>query len=481
MGSGLHTPTPSEIPERIVDVCRKLRVAGYEAYLVGGAVRDLLTGKSASDFDVATNATPKEVTAVFGRKRTIPTGEKHGTVTVLLESAATDTSAPHVEVTSYRGEGAYSDGRRPDEVAFVRTIEEDLKRRDFTVNAIAYDPLSDKLVDPYEGRRDLERGLLRAVGEPLERFMEDGLRAMRAVRFCAQHGFALDQATEVAIPKAIAVFRKVSAERIRDELIKILLSEAPSRGLELMRTTGLLQEVIPELLEGVGLHQNRYHKHDVWEHTLAVMDATEPSAAWGPAWLVRAAALFHDIAKPRTAEIKVVPGENPEGPPEHSFYRHEYVGADMVDNIARRLKFSTEERERLKNLVLNHMFWYSAEWTDGTVRRFISRVGKESLDDLFALRAGDVIGRGRGEDPQSELGELRVRIDEQIASQAALKVTDLAIGGGDVMRITGRPPSRLIGDVLKRLLERVLDDASINDAGKLTALVPEIVADLERV
>jgi len=203
------------VPADVVELCRKLRDAGFEAWLVGGAVRDLLRGAPAKDFDVATSAQPADVTKVFGRKRTIPTGEKHGTVTVLTER---DGEKQHVEVTTYRGEGAYSDGRRPDEVVFVRSLDEDLKRRDFTMNAIAYDPLGDALADPYGGQKDLAARLIRAVGDPLERFREDGLRAMRAVRFAAQLQFALDPPTEAAIPKTLEVFRKVSAERIRDEL-----------------------------------------------------------------------------------------------------------------------------------------------------------------------------------------------------------------------------------------------------------------------
>jgi len=451
------------VPDDVVELCQKLRDAGFEAWLVGGAVRDLLRGRPAKDFDVATSAQPAEVTRVFGRKRTIPTGEKHGTVTVLTERAG---QKEHVEVTTYRGEGAYSDGRRPDDVVFVRTLEEDLKRRDFTMNAIAYDPLAAELADPYGGQRDLEARLIRAVGDPLERFAEDGLRAMRAVRFAAQHEFAIDPATERAIPETIDVFKKVSAERVRDELVKILSSRVPSVGLELMRTTGLLAATIPELLEGVGMHQNKHHKHDVWHHTLAAVDATELSG--DPPWLVRFAALLHDVAKPRTAAPKE------DSPTENTFYRHEHVGAAMADDIGRRLKLANHERETIVNLVGNHMFWYTPEWSDGTVRRFISRVGVEHLDGLFALRAGDVRARGQGEEPGVEIDELRARIDAEIQKASALKITDLAVGGADVMEVLGCRPGPIIGEVLRALLERVLDDASLNDRDKLRALIPEV-------
>jgi tRNA nucleotidyltransferase (CCA-adding enzyme) len=456
------------VPDDVVALCHKLREAGWEAWLVGGAVRDLLRGKPAKDFDVATAAAPADVTRVFGRKRTIPTGEKHGTVTVLTERHG---HKDQVEVTTYRGEGAYSDGRRPDAVVFVRTLDEDLKRRDFTMNAIAYDPLDGRLADPYGGQADLAARRIRAVGDPLERFREDGLRAMRAVRFAAQLEFAIDPPTEDAIAEALDVFAKVSAERVRDELLKILCAPKPSVGLELMRTTGLLGRSIPELLEGVGLHQNRHHAYDVWHHILAAVDATRLEG--DPPWLVRFAALMHDVAKPRTAADK------PEAPGEHTFFRHEHVGAAMAEEIARRLKLSTREREVIVNLVSNHMFWYTPEWSDGTVRRFISRVGPEQLPALFALREGDVRARGHGESPAVELDELRARVDEQLRQQSALKITDLAVGGGDVMEVLGTAPGRIIGDVLKRLLERVLDDAALNQRDTLRALIPEAAAEVK--
>jgi tRNA nucleotidyltransferase (CCA-adding enzyme) len=456
------------VPGDVVELCRKLRDAGFEAWVVGGAVRDLLRGAAAKDFDVATSAQPADVTRVFTRKRTIPTGEKHGTVTVLTERGG---EKEHVEVTTYRGEGAYSDGRRPDAVVFVRTLDEDLKRRDFTMNAIAYDPLADTLADPYGGQRDLAARLIRAVGDPLERFLEDGLRAMRAVRFAAQLEFAIDAATERAIPEALEVFRKVSAERVRDELVKILAARRPSVGLELMRTTGLLAATIPELCEGVGVHQNRFHAHDVWQHTLAAVDATELAPAGsGPPWLVRFAALLHDVAKPRTAAPKE------DSPSENTFYRHETVGAEMADQICRRLKLANAERETIVNLVGNHMFWYTPEWTDGTVRRFISRVGVEHVEALFALRAGDVRARGRAEEPGVEIDELRARVKDEIEKASALKITDLAVGGADVMEVLGCPPGPIIGDVLRALLERVLDDAALNQRDTLRALMPDVAA-----
>jgi tRNA nucleotidyltransferase (CCA-adding enzyme) len=474
----LRTIRPDDIPAHIIEACARLGRAGYEAWLVGGAVRDLHAGRAAKDFDIATSATPDQMVAVFGRKRTIPTGEKHGTMTVLVDRP--DGKHEPVEVTTFRGEGAYSDGRRPDSVAFVSDLVEDLRRRDFTMNAIAFDPIADRVADPFGGRVDLEAGIIRAVGTAIDRFREDGLRAMRAVRFAAQLGFRLEAETEAAIPRARDVFRKVSAERVRDELVKILMAPKPSVGLDLMERTGLLADVIPELCEGVGFTQNRHHAHDVWRHTLAAVDETrllsaeEQAATKRPAWIIRAASLFHDVGKPRTAAPK-------EGAPgEHTFYRHDEIGAEMTDAILKRLRFSNDERAHVVHLVRNHMFWYSGEWTDGTVRRFLGRIGPDAVGDLFALREADVRARGRGEDPEIEIGELRARIEKTIAESQALKVGDLAITGADVMRILAIPPGRIVGEVLRALLERVLDDASLNTPERLAALVPEVAASLRR-
>ena len=447
----------AEVPPDVLAVCRRLRDAGHQAHLVGGGVRDMLIGRPPTDFDLATDARPEAVVALFGTTFAIPTGLKHGTVTVLSE-----TRRP-VEVTTFRGEGEYLDGRRPVSVTYVDTLEEDLSRRDFTMNAVAFDPLDVRLSDPFDGQGDLGRKLIRAVGDPLVRFREDGLRPLRAVRQAAQLEFEIDPPTRDAIAQTLDVFRKVSAERIRDELFKMLAARQPSRGLELMRQTGLLGEVIPELLEGVGCTQNRFHKHDVFEHTLSVVDATQSDAVG------RLGALLHDVGKPRARQPR-------EGAPgEFSFFKHEYVGAEMAEAICRRLKLANADRDRVVAMVKNHMFFYMADWSDGTIRRFVRRVGgRDGLADLFALREGDVKGRGFGEDPQEELGELQRRIAVVADADAALKVTDLAIDGKDVMRSLGIAPGREIGVILERLLERVLDDPSLNEREKLEAMLPEL-------
>ena len=458
MSSPLDDLARRQIPADVLAICRRLRAAGHQAHLVGGGIRDMLLGRPPADFDLATDARPEAVLELFGRSFAIPTGLKHGTVTVL-----TDGPRRPVEVTTFRGEGEYFDGRRPSSVTYVDTLVEDLSRRDFTMNAVAFDPIDGRLTDPFDGQGDLVRRLVRAVGEPLVRFREDGLRPMRAIRQAAQLEFEVDPPTLAAIPATLAVFRKVSAERVRDELFKLLGARRPSRGLELMHTTGLLGEVMPELLEGVGCSQNRFHKHDVFGHTLAVVDATigEP--------VVRLGALLHDVGKPRSRQ----PRED--APGEYSFFKHEYVGEAMADAICRRLKLANADRERVIGMVRNHMFFYAPEWSDGTIRRFVRRVGgPDALDALFALREGDVAGRGFGEDPDEELGELRRRIAVVASSDAALKVTDLAIGGQDVMRALGIGPGREIGVLLEHLLERVLDDPGLNERDKLEALLPEL-------
>ncbi len=451
------------VPADVVAVCQRLRQAGHQAHLVGGGVRDLLLGRAPSDFDIATSLPPERVLALFGEGFAIPTGLQHGTVTVLT---GPEGSRRPVEVTTFRGEGAYIDGRHPSSVSYVSSLEEDLSRRDFTMNAVGYDPIDDRVTDPFDGRGDLARRLVRAVGDPVARFREDGLRPMRAVRQATQLGFEIEAATLAAIGQTLDVFVKVSAERVRDELLKLLAAPRPSVGLELMRITGLLGEVMPELLEGVGVTQNRFHKFDVYRHTLAVVDETPGEA------IVRLGALLHDVGKPRARQPR-------EGAPgEFSFFRHEVVGAEMADAICRRLKLSTADRERVVAIVAHHMFFYSPDWTDGSVRRFVQRVGTDTLPALFALRQGDIAGRGFGEDPEGELGELRRRIALVAAEDAALRVTDLAVDGRDVMRILGTGPGRMVGTVLEHLLERVLDDPNLNRKEILEGLVPEIAAAL---
>jgi tRNA nucleotidyltransferase (CCA-adding enzyme) len=452
----------SIVPAQVKAVVAELEKRGFEAYIVGGCVRDLLRGQHGhiKDWDVTTSATPTEVVAAFGPRRTIPTGMQHGTVTVLSGHGDARLS---IEVTTYRGEGAYSDGRRPDSVTFVRSLEEDLARRDFNMNAIALDPHTGALRDPFDGAGDIAARVIRAVGVPLDRFREDGLRCMRAVRFAAQLEFTLDAATYDAIPGALDVFDKVSMERVRDELMKTLGARRPSLGLDPMQRSGLLARAVPELVASVGVSQNRHHAHDVWNHVLATVDACTPDP------VVRLGALLHDVAKPATRAPKE------DEPGEFTFYRHDLVGADMAEAICQRLRLSNKDRELVVAMVKNHMFWYSPEWSDATVRRFIIRVGPEVIPPLFALREADVIGRGRGEDPETELGELRRRIEGVVAAAQALKVSDLAIGGRELIAELGLAPGPILGQILRALLDRVVEDPALNDRERLLELARELL------
>ena len=444
----------TRVPEDVRAICQRLKERGKKAYIVGGCVRDLLLGKSAADWDVTTDAKPKEVAKIF--PRVIPTGVQHGTVTVLMHGK-------HYEVTTFRGEGAYSDGRRPDSVEFVSDIVADLARRDFTVNAIALDPNDGHVIDPYEGRKDLERHVIRAVGVPLERFREDGLRVLRAARFSATLEFELDPETQKAIEPSLDVYRKVSAERVRDEWVKAMKAKRPSRAFDLMRTTGILGITCPEMLEGVGMEQNKWHGFDVWRHGMECLDGCVGDP------ILRIAALLHDVGKPRTRAFS-------DKTKDWTFYEHERIGAEMADPICQRLRFSNDERERIVHLVRNHLFHYTSEWTDATVRRFIKRVGMERLEDLYALNEADVRAKGRDEAPDlNALESLKVHIARVIAQGAAFSTRDLAIGGHDLIRELGLTPGPIIGRTLAALLEEVLADPAKNERDTLLSLAKEFV------
>ncbi|HWE22818.1 MAG TPA: CCA tRNA nucleotidyltransferase [Myxococcales bacterium] len=455
-------PDPRLVPTAVLDVLRTLRGAKKQAWLAGGAVRDLLRialGEKVvppQDFDVATDALPEDVQRLF--PRTAPTGIAHGTVTVLA-------GEHKIEVTTFRGEGPYFDGRRPSSVTFLGDIDGDLARRDFTVNAMAWDPISGELRDPFGGVRDLRCSLLRAVREPLERFREDGLRPLRAVRFACTLRLALDRATERAIPQALDVFAKVAWERIREEFSKLLVrGDPPSRGVRLLRRTGLLARIAPELIEGVGFEQNQFHAYDVFRHTLRAVD-------FAPAQLtVRLAALLHDVGKPRSAQP-------PEPRGDHTFYKHEFVGDELAREILLRLRYSTKEVERVSLLVREHNWYYRPEWNDATVRRTIARIGPDALPELWALRRADLRARGRFvEEGLSNQEQLEARVEAELRRASALTVKDLAIGGDDVMAALQLPPGPRVGKILTALLERVLDDPELNTPETLLRLASEIAA-----
>ena len=443
------------VPHDVLELCEHLRAHGKRAWIVGGCVRDLFLGRTASDWDVATDARPQELVAIF--PRAIPTGIEHGTITVVKGAGH------HYEVTTLRGEGTYSDGRRPDWVNFVDDITADLARRDFTLNAIALDPLDGTVIDPHGGKQDLARGILRAVGNPKERFAEDGLRVLRAARFVATLEVSLVPETEAAIRPTLDTYRKVAAERVRDEWVKAMKARSPSRAFEVMRRTGILEVTCPELLEGVGMDQNRWHAYDVWRHGLECMDA----CAGDP--ILRIAALLHDVGKPKTRAWS-------DKTSDFTFYDHDRVGAELAEPIAARLRFSNDDRTRIVSLVRNHLFHYSSECTDSAVRRWIRRVGAERLDDLYTLNEADVRAKGREfRSDLDALARLKAHVARVLAEGTALSTRDLKVNGHDLIQELGLRPGRVIGEILDALLEAVTSDPGANDREALLAKAREYV------
>jgi tRNA nucleotidyltransferase (CCA-adding enzyme) len=364
-------------------------------------------------------------------------------------------------VTTLRGEGTYSDGRRPDWVEFVDDITADLARRDFTVNAIALDPLDGKVIDPFDGQGDLARGVLRAVGDAKARFGEDGLRVLRAARFVATLELTLDPATEAGIQPTLDTYRKVAAERVRDEWMKTMKARAPSRAFEVMRRTGILGVTCPELLAGVGMDQNRWHGYDVWRHGLECMDACPPDP------VLRISGLLHDVGKPQTRAWSDKTND-------YTFYDHDRVGAEIAAPIVARLRFSNEEQARIVSLVRNHLFHYVDEWSDAAVRRWIRRVSPERLEDLYALNEADVRAKGREFDADlAALARLKAHVASVLAQGAAMSTRDLAINGRDIMSELGVKPGPVIGEILEVLLEAVTNDPEMNERTALLARARE--------
>ncbi|MFW6337906.1 MAG: CCA tRNA nucleotidyltransferase, partial [Alkalispirochaetaceae bacterium] len=354
----------------LIPFARRFRDAGHQLYLVGGAVRNLELGREPVDFDFATDATPEEVMDLF--RRVLPTGVQHGTVTVLYKGA-------QYEVTTFRTESDYSDGRHPDSVEFASTIEEDLGRRDFTINAMAIELPSGELSDPYDGRGDLRGKIVRAIGDPRERFHEDGLRVLRAVRFAAQLDFQIEENTFAAMRIEGARLSKVARERVRDELEKAILSNSPARAMRLLRDAQLLPYTIPELATTIGRSQGSDSDYDLFEHSVLVTQFVPPKVE------LRLAALFHDVAKAWTLE------ETEDG--RLAFPDHDRQSAEVAEERLKELRFPNRTVEYAAHLVRHHMFGYSSVYGDAALRRMLARVGREAIWDLITLRRADVAGK----------------------------------------------------------------------------------------
>lgn len=420
---------------------------GYKLYLVGGAVRDYLLGRQNDDYDFTTDARPEEVMALFPH-HVIPTGLQHGTVTVRFRKQG-------YEVTTFRAEEGYSDSRHPDKVVFVRDLAGDLGRRDFTINAFAADCTTGLITDLHGGFEDLSNGLVRAIGKPTERFTEDALRMLRACRFASRLGFTLEEGTFEAMKALSGNITKISAERIREELFKTLMGPSPSRGVELMRQGGLLEHILPELMPCIGVGQGGRHRLDVYQHSLAALDA---AADMGCRLEVRFAALMHDAGKPGC--------RRPAGDDRYSFHGHADASARIVDEVMQRLRCSNEERRFCVLLVKEHMFNYSHEWSDGAVRRFIAKVGVPNIPLLFQLRKADEASIDVSHSPEDSLEAFQARIDAEIQKKSALSLKDLAVNGASLAAI-GVPKGPIMGKVLSHLLDLVLEDSSLNEEGIL--------------
>ncbi len=438
------------VPEKLSELSNIFRSHGYSLYLVGGAVRDYILGNQNHDYDFTTDATPLEIKSMF--RKTIDTGIKHGTVTVLFKGES-------YEITTFRSEGEYHDGRHPDSVMFIRSLDEDLRRRDFTINALAADLESGMIIDQHGGIEDIKRKRIKAIGCPEERFHEDGLRLMRACRFASKLDFDIDEETFNAIRKMHGNIASVSKERIKDELFRLIDGKAPSKGLEFMRESGLMDDVLPELSLCYGVEQGGFHREDVYTHLLLALEYANRNSF---SLNVKAAALFHDIGKPECRR---------EGENRYTFYGHDIASERITKEILDRLKASNAEKHIISHLVREHMFAYTHDWSEGAVRRFINRVGEKYLDDLFMLRAADRAATtgNMPADGAEEDKELRDRVRVMLLSKPALSLKDLKIDGNTLKRenIASGP---LLGLTLRYLLSEVIEDPEKNEEKTLLSL-----------
>lgn len=445
-----------------IKIVEELEKAGFEAWIVGGAVRDMLLGFPSSDWDVTTSATPEQIEPLFADSfydneyGTVKVAGKHLREQYTIPEGEIDDSVLY-DITTYRSESEYSDKRRPDSVQWGKTVEEDLKRRDFTINAIAIN-LRGEIVDLYGGQDDIKNRLVKAVGNPVERFEEDALRIMRAIRIGAQLGFSIESDTLLALKEKVPNLKEISWERIGAETMKLIGTEHAADGIQLMVNCGIIDIIIPELLTTKEVKQGGHHIYDVFTHSLEALRAC-PS----PDPVVRLATLLHDIDKPVVSKAEGVRGV--------TFYNHEVSGARTAKRIAERLKLSKKDQDRIFTLVRWHMFVYESKMTDASIRRFIRRVGKENIHDMMALRIGDRVGGG-SKATSWRLTELQKRIGEQFYEPLSLK--DMNIDGAEVMQILGLSPCKKVGEILNSLFEEILEDSAKNTKEYLEKRVKEL-------
>ncbi|MDO9399160.1 MAG: CCA tRNA nucleotidyltransferase [bacterium] len=448
-----------KIPDYVKSIIEKLENNNFEAYIVGGCVRDLLLKKLPKDWDITTNALPEQMLTIFPNARY---ENVFGTVLLPLKNDK-DEVEQVVEITTYRSEQGYSDRRHPDEIKFEEKLDKDLERRDFTINAMAIkskvksqkskvDENDYELTDFFGGQKDLQKKIIRAVGEPIDRFKEDALRMMRAVRFACQLNFTIEEKTQRAIIKMAGGIKYIANERIRDELIKILSSDKAYDGIIMLHELKLLQYILPELERGVGVNQNKHHIYTVFQHSVLSLKHT-PSKDWR----VRLASLLHDVAKPQTK--KLINNE-------YTFYNHDIVGAKIAKKITQRLKFANNDSEKVVGLIKNHMFYYNVgEVTEASVRRLIVKTGEENLKDLIDLRVADRLGSGVPKAKPYKLRHLEYMMEKVRHDPISVKM--LKINGNDLIVLLKINPSPKIGAILDVLLSEVLDDPKLNDKNYL--------------
>ncbi len=444
-----------KLPKEVVEILEKLNTSDFEAYAVGGCVRDLIMGKEPKDWDITTNAKPEEIQTIFPNSFY---ENQFGTVTIRTDSE--NPTLEQIQITPYRVEGKYTDKRHPEEVKFVTKLEDDLSRRDFTINAMALSK-NGTIVDPFGGQADLKAKIIRTVGNPEDRFSEDALRLLRAVRFAAVLSFKIENATLEAIKKNTAWLEAISKERIRDEFIKIVESDNAYEGILLLEESGLLKYIIPELKEGIGVDQNLHHIYTVWEHLTRALKYT---AEKNYSLEIRLASLFHDIGKPRTKR-----GEGRTS----TFYGHEVIGSRIVAEIMNRLKFPKEITDKVIKLVRYHMFYYNPEEvTESSVRRLLVKIGLENVEDLIKVREADRIGSGRPKAVPYKLRHLKYIIDK--VSNDPISVKKLNVGGEDVMKELSTQPGPKIGLILNSLLAEIIDDPNKNTKEYLKQRIHEL-------
>jgi len=451
------------IPKEIVMIVETLEKAGFEAFLVGGCTRDILLGRTPKDWDITTNASPEQIIPLFPKTFYENT---YGTVGVVNESAE-DERLKIVEVTPYRLESSYSDHRHPDEVRFSKSIEDDLKRRDFTINAVAVS-LSNgaikDIVDLFGGLKDIKDKTIRAVGNPNDRFIEDALRMIRAVRLATELGFTINIDTEKAILSHGRLLEKISVERVRDEFVRILMSPSPKAGIELLEKLSILQYIVPELIKAKGVGQNRAHAFDVWEHLLRTLQHAADKE-----WPldIRLSALFHDISKPETKRFSHETNQI-------TFYGHEVVGSRVTKKILERMRFPVKTIEKVTKMIRWHMFFSDTETiTLSAVRRMIANVGRENIWDLMNIRICDRIGTGRPKENPYRLRKYKAMVEE--ALHDPISVGMLKIDGKGIMEVTRATPGPKIGSILHALLEEVLEDPKLNTIEYLGKRANELI------